>query len=133
HPFRYARVLDIYHADVTFEARGEHPVRSSRHILFVHWYRQDPLFKGGFNHRRYHRLEFLPATDSDAFGFLDPDDVIHAAHVIPAFAHGRTDSLLAGMTVARPTGELDDWRYYYVNLFVDRDLYMRYRGGGVGH
>ncbi|KAJ7626822.1 hypothetical protein FB45DRAFT_868107 [Roridomyces roridus] len=26
-----------------------------------------------------------------------------------------------------------DWRYYYVNIFVDRDMYMRYRGGGVGH
>ncbi|KAF8172248.1 hypothetical protein K438DRAFT_1940544 [Mycena galopus ATCC 62051] len=26
-----------------------------------------------------------------------------------------------------------DWRYYYVNFFVDRDMYMRYLGGGVGH
>ncbi|KAJ7118418.1 hypothetical protein C8R43DRAFT_1137351 [Mycena crocata] len=29
--------------------------------------------------------------------------------------------------------EDEDWRFYYVNFFVDRDMYMRYRGGGVGH
>ncbi|KAF9642248.1 hypothetical protein BDM02DRAFT_3193612 [Thelephora ganbajun] len=27
----------------------------------------------------------------------------------------------------------DDWNYYYVNIFVDRDMFMRYWGGGVGH
>ncbi|KAJ7886402.1 hypothetical protein B0H14DRAFT_2563342 [Mycena olivaceomarginata] len=27
----------------------------------------------------------------------------------------------------------EDWRYYYVNVFVDHDMYMRYRGRGVGH
>ncbi|KAJ7663061.1 hypothetical protein B0H14DRAFT_3539942 [Mycena olivaceomarginata] len=26
-----------------------------------------------------------------------------------------------------------DWWYYYVNFFVDRDMYMCYLGGGVGH
>ncbi|KAG2136442.1 hypothetical protein DEU56DRAFT_756347 [Suillus clintonianus] len=26
-----------------------------------------------------------------------------------------------------------DWNYFYVNMFVDRDMFMRYRGGGVGH
>ncbi|KAF4566602.1 hypothetical protein EYR36_012033 [Pleurotus pulmonarius] len=27
----------------------------------------------------------------------------------------------------------DDYKYYYVNIFVDRDMYMRYHGGGIGH
>ncbi|KAJ6474795.1 hypothetical protein C8R45DRAFT_1159936, partial [Mycena sanguinolenta] len=57
--------------------------------------------------------------------------------LIPAFAHGKTKDLLAAASVGRlPTNGLtneEDWRYYYVNFFVDRDMYMRYLGGGVGH
>ncbi|KAG0695610.1 hypothetical protein DFH29DRAFT_879939 [Suillus ampliporus] len=26
-----------------------------------------------------------------------------------------------------------DFMYFYVNHFVDRDMFMRFRGGGVGH
>ncbi|ESK83951.1 hypothetical protein Moror_7523 [Moniliophthora roreri MCA 2997] len=29
--------------------------------------------------------------------------------------------------------EKRDWNYYNVNIFVDRDMFMRYRGGGIGH
>ncbi|KAJ7459227.1 hypothetical protein FB451DRAFT_1405872 [Mycena latifolia] len=45
--------------------------------------------------------------------------------------------LLVGSSIGRlPRDGLtdeEDWRYYYVNFFVDRDMYMRYLGGGVGH
>ncbi|KAG8686759.1 hypothetical protein FRC11_008414 [Ceratobasidium sp. 423] len=26
-----------------------------------------------------------------------------------------------------------DWNYHYINRFVDRDMMMRYLGGGIGH
>ncbi|KAI0325708.1 hypothetical protein GY45DRAFT_1385525 [Cubamyces sp. BRFM 1775] len=26
-----------------------------------------------------------------------------------------------------------DFKYYYVNIFADRDMFMRYYGGGIGH
>ncbi|KAH7890138.1 hypothetical protein F5I97DRAFT_1924654 [Phlebopus sp. FC_14] len=26
-----------------------------------------------------------------------------------------------------------DWQYYYVSMFVDRDMFMRFQGGGIGH
>ncbi|KAG1771856.1 hypothetical protein EDD22DRAFT_947850 [Suillus occidentalis] len=26
-----------------------------------------------------------------------------------------------------------DWRFFYVNIFVDRDMLMQFRGGGIGH
>ncbi|KAF7794670.1 hypothetical protein EIP86_005808 [Pleurotus ostreatoroseus] len=29
--------------------------------------------------------------------------------------------------------EHTDWRFYYVGIFVDRDMLMRYLGGGIGH
>ncbi|KAJ7885287.1 hypothetical protein B0H14DRAFT_3431893 [Mycena olivaceomarginata] len=60
-------------------------------------------------------------------------DVVNTA----AFAHGRTEELLANDLIGRlprdGLSEDEDWHYYYVNFFVDRDMYMRYRGGGVGH
>ncbi|KAI0076042.1 hypothetical protein K474DRAFT_1708449 [Panus rudis PR-1116 ss-1] len=100
-------------------------------FLWVRNYRQDIGYKSGFHYRRLHRIGFIPESDPEAFGFVDPDDVIRAVHLIPAFALGRTDTLLKGNSVARVGGK--DWKYFYVNFFVDRDMYMRYRGGGIGH
>ncbi|KAK7689323.1 hypothetical protein QCA50_007114 [Cerrena zonata] len=35
---------------------------------------------------------------------------------------------------ARTTQEGDeDWTYHYVNIFVDRDMFMRHMGDGVGY
>jgi hypothetical protein len=56
-------------------------------------------------------------SDTDAFGFLDPRQVIRGAHLIPAFALGRgLSSLRHGKSFARPEGELDDWEAYYVGM-----------------
>ncbi|KAF9535996.1 hypothetical protein CPC08DRAFT_677078, partial [Agrocybe pediades] len=77
-------------------------------------------------------------TDTDAFTFLDPSLVIRAAHLIPAFNEGQTQSLLpCANSVARLSrrGESKEWDWvnYYVNIFVDRDMMIRQFGGGVGH
>ena len=43
--------------------------------------------------------------------------VLHACHLILAFAEGRTDSLLPhGPSVAQENGDLNDWKVYYVNM-----------------
>ena len=62
------------------------------------------------------RFEFIPSDNPGAFGFLNPDEVIRAAHLIPAFYHGGTEMLLKGLSVARDEGKVDDWRYFYVNM-----------------
>ncbi|KAJ3566499.1 hypothetical protein NP233_g6966 [Leucocoprinus birnbaumii] len=36
-------------------------------------------------------------------------------------------------TEAQSEEEEDDWMNYYVNIFVDRDMYLRYIGLGIGH
>ncbi|RXW14734.1 hypothetical protein EST38_g11122 [Candolleomyces aberdarensis] len=37
-------------------------------------------------------------------------------------------------TIGRPeSDEGQDYNYYDINMFVDRDMFMRYRGGGIGH
>ena len=65
----------------------------------------------------FHRLEFLPSNDDSAFGFLDPDEVIRACHLIPAFHYGPTEEFLGGESFGRASGELDDYRYFYINMY----------------
>ncbi|KAJ6523907.1 hypothetical protein DFH09DRAFT_1372332 [Mycena vulgaris] len=74
----------------------------------------------------------MPDSEPDAYGFVDPDEVIRGSHLIPVFAHGPTDPL-PYTSLARKGDKFDDWRYHYVNFFVDRDMFMRYLGGRVGH
>jgi hypothetical protein len=63
------------------------------------------------------KVVFVEESDLDAFGFLDPSQVIRGAHLIPAFASGRgTSSLRYGKSLARPGGEPDDWEEQYVRM-----------------
>ncbi|KAI0069724.1 hypothetical protein K474DRAFT_1713979 [Panus rudis PR-1116 ss-1] len=134
HPFTYARILDIFQVPVVQWRPGTTPTEYTIPVLFVRRYELDARWRAGFQQKRLPRVKFLSADNPAAFGFADPDEVIRGAHLIPAFAHGRTsDYLQPGKSVARLDGKQDDWRFYYVNWFVDRDMYMRYRGGSIGH
>ncbi|KAJ6484020.1 hypothetical protein C8R45DRAFT_1099186 [Mycena sanguinolenta] len=79
-------------------------------------------------------LEWSLAIDEYAFGFLDPQHIIRGCHFIPDFSGGRTNNLLATTenTAAR-LPDTEDWTNYYVDIFVGRDMFMRYFGGGIGH
>lgn len=68
-------------------------------------------------HTRLPKVAFVDESDPDSFGFLDPDQVIRGAHLIPAFSAGRgISSLSLGKSLGRPDGELDDWESYYVGM-----------------
>ncbi|CDO76813.1 hypothetical protein BN946_scf185033.g10 [Trametes cinnabarina] len=133
HMFWYARVLGIYHANVVDLRQGVNALPKRMEFLFVRWFGHDPEWSAGWAHRRLEQVGFVPDTDPDAFGFVDPNDVIRACHLIPAFAEGQTNSLLGWSKVARRSGDTADWERYYVNRFADRDMLMRYLGGGIGH
>lgn len=69
------------------------------------------------------RVSFVSHDKPDAFGFISPADVIRSAHIIPAFVHGRTSTLLASPSLARANGkneeeEDNDWTSAYVNMYV---------------
>ncbi|KAB5588997.1 Patatin-like phospholipase domain-containing protein 7 [Ceratobasidium theobromae] len=105
HPFWYAKVLGIYHIDIMAHRPLDH----------------------------YYTPEYVPESSyRDAYGFLDPAVVIRACHLIPAFHFGRSNR--SGPTsLASDDATEGDWSSYYVNRFIDRDMFMRYWGGGVGH
>lgn len=107
HPFRYARVLGIYHADVIHPGnlRGER-----MDFLWVRWFSYDTSYASGWATRKLDRVKFRSSVDG-AFGFLDPDLVIRGCHIIPAFAHGRTQALLGPSNFRDEEG---DWKYHYI-------------------
>ncbi|KAK6968932.1 hypothetical protein R3P38DRAFT_2589238, partial [Favolaschia claudopus] len=101
HPFSYAQIIGIFHADILNLADGPGAKIQTKEFLWIRRYRIDKTFRAGFKRRRLHRLEFLPDSDPQAFGFLDPDEVIRGSHIIPAFARGRTTTLLANGSIGR--------------------------------
>ncbi|KAJ3919458.1 hypothetical protein F5877DRAFT_40143, partial [Lentinula edodes] len=139
HPYWYARVLRIFRVQVI----STHPLASTvlsgpqeMEILWVRWLGVEPGHHSGFQRGRLPKVGFVDEADPFAFGFLAPAHIIRGCHLMPSFSDGRTAGLLqtSEPTVARKAGEIDDWQFFYVGIFVDRDMFMRYfPGGGVGH
>ncbi|KAI9458799.1 hypothetical protein HD554DRAFT_2298897 [Boletus coccyginus] len=118
HPYWYAHII---HMD----------------LLFVHWFHQDVNYSSGWSKKHLLRLQFFNQDiPSNAFGFLDPDLVVYGMHLILALAYGHTEELL-GHSYAHQQKDAEDWasdwKYYYVNMFVDCNIFMRFWGGGIGH
>jgi hypothetical protein len=82
HPYRYVRVIGIYHAKVSYKGH-QAKVMS---FLHVRWLVGDPDYNCA---KRLPHLGYLDCrTEEDfAFGFLDPEVVIRSVHLIPAFGY----------------------------------------------
>ncbi|KZV99192.1 hypothetical protein EXIGLDRAFT_712500 [Exidia glandulosa HHB12029] len=128
HPFRYARVLRVFHALVTHPILAPRPVRVE--LLWVRWFQNVKPFDAAWDRKELQTVQFVHATEDDAFGFVNPAQVLRACHVIPSFADGRTKDLLGPSLFRPPEG---DWAAFYVAEFADRDLHMRHLGLGIGH
>jgi hypothetical protein len=116
HPFWYARVLGIYHANVFFGPDfNAQPERVE--FFFVWWFGRDPDWQGGPGTCRLDRIGWVPENDpSGTFGFLDPARVIRACHLIPAFCYGKMTHLLSASQARDSlTG---DWVNHYVSRYV---------------
>ncbi|KAI0056519.1 hypothetical protein BV25DRAFT_1893990 [Artomyces pyxidatus] len=135
HPYWYARIARIFHVNVRHvgpASVSEEPQRMD--VLWVRWLGRDVSAPSGYAAMRLHRVGFLDVdTEPDAFGFLDPDKILRASHLMPAFHYGRTDEYMGPSITRREEEQDEDYTFFYVNMFVDRDMHMRYRGGGVGH
>lgn len=120
HAFWYAQVIRAFLIPVVHAAPDAHN-RSQQlmEVLWVRWLGVQPDYQWGFKEARLPKVGFVPDSDDDAFGFLDPSLVIRGCHLIPVFSEGRTDSLLRhGESLTRLPGETDDWSAFYVNMWV---------------
>ncbi|QRV96818.1 colossin-A [Ceratobasidium sp. AG-Ba] len=129
HLFLYAKVLGIYHARVKFADRP--PKRMD--FLWVRWLDYDSTQPSGWESGRLDRVQYGEYRNDiellDAFAFVDPRYIIRACHLIPDFGSG----FIRGSSQLIRDDDEGDWKYHMVNRFVDRDMLMRYLGGGVGH
>ncbi|KAG9079443.1 hypothetical protein FS749_008528 [Ceratobasidium sp. UAMH 11750] len=129
HPFLYAKVLGIYHAKVRFCDRP--PKRMD--FVWVRWLEYDEEEPGGWEAGRLDRVRYGQYRNDaellEAFDFIDPRHIVRACHLIPDFDAGYVRDSVS-LTCDTKEG---DWEYHTVNRFVDRDMLMRYLGGGVGH
>jgi hypothetical protein len=120
HPYWYARIIGVFHATVQFKGLSSHPEIEpglcQMEFLWVRWFGWDPTHRGGWKSKRLHRVGFVDGKDPDAFGFLDPKNVVRGVHLIPAFAYGHTNSLLQPSVARAPSEQDRDWMYFYVNM-----------------
>lgn len=118
HPYWYGQVIGVFHVMVKHLgswSKSSEPQRID--FLWVRWFgRENGVPLTSFDTLRLPRIGFVPDDDPRPFGFVDPNEVLRAAHLIPAFAHGRTGNLLPSSSVRQPREEDKDSVFYYVNM-----------------
>lgn len=92
HPFCYAQVLGIFHANVIYVGPGSKDFWPPRiDFLWVRWLEllHDRRAALGWDECSLDGVRYLPMANEDAFGFVDPALVLRACHVIPSFIDGQ--------------------------------------------
>ncbi|KAL5537155.1 hypothetical protein ACEPAF_978 [Sanghuangporus sanghuang] len=134
HPYMYARIVRLFHLQVAYSGPGQtHQSFRRMDVAWVRWFHIDSSSSFSISAKRLPQLRFPHYTNTSAFGFINPDLIVRATHVIPKFSSGKTRYTLPKCIVPSKSKETNDYLVYYVNIFVDRDMFMRYRGGGIGH
>jgi len=122
HPYLYGRVLDFFHVNVKNNSPSTLLPNDNTAMLqmaWVRWFKLNrPPGPSGFCSLRYPSVSFYECHEPDAFGFIHPDEIVRAVHLIPAFKLGRTDEYLSTPSKGRPEAEKDDWRAFHVNMYV---------------
>ena len=89
HPFLYAHVLGIFHANIIYTGQGVKDYLPRRmEFLWVCWFDLVNVL-AGWEHTTLDHLRFVLITQDDAYRFVDPTNVIRGCHLIPAFSSAR--------------------------------------------
>jgi hypothetical protein len=107
--YRYAKVLGVHHVNVVCIG-GPYHTTQRMEFLFVRWYEAVPA---DASTRTLDRFRFPPLHSQDAFGFLNPSDVLRATHMILRFCKGLKHQ--DGRGLSSMAGDKGDWCEYYVN------------------
>lgn len=120
-PYLYGHVVDVFHFHVRENVEGRLSEPRMLEAVFLHYMEQDRTYRSGWEAKRLPRVLYLPHTDPHAFGCIDPNDIIRAAHIHPVFSGDKTEAFLPDKSVARPDGyPTEDYRRYYVGVYVYR-------------
>jgi hypothetical protein len=120
-PFRYARVIGIYHANIVYTGPGMINYEPRRmEFIFIRWYEHQGILPTTWDSLTLESVELAPVAGDDAFGFVDPSDVLRACHIVPAFSKGKTHSDNRGLS--RLARDSSDWRSYVVNRLVQSQM-----------
>jgi hypothetical protein len=115
HPFWYARVLGIYHANVIYIGEGNADFLPRQlEFLWVRWYELEDQPETS----QLARISFPPSSDDHSFGFLDPNDILRACHVIPLFRLGLACKNGPGLSSCGEDHDHTDWESYIANRWV---------------
>jgi hypothetical protein len=114
HPWRYARVLKVFHADVALSSS-----LPLQHIefLWVRWFQTDQTHHFGAGALRLERVHYLPEVDTDATAFVLISRVIRAIQMCPATRYKVDVRRPYGRSMAHDTSE-GDYHYHYVGRCV---------------
>jgi hypothetical protein len=109
HPFLYAKVHGILHANMLYMNGLVDPRPERMDFLWVRWFKW-----AGSDASSYvlHVVSFPPVTDDNAFGFLDPADILRSCHIIRRFSE--VDSLLQ-KSLSATAQDASDCSMYFVN------------------
>jgi hypothetical protein len=110
HHFLYARVLGVYHTNVIYTGPGMRDY-GARRLDFL-WYEVVDLASSGWHSSRLDSVRFLSMNGDDAFGFVDPKDVLRGCHIMPNFAKGKRHT--DGVGISRCAKDAKDYSRYYV-------------------
>ena len=114
HPFLYARVLGVYHANVAYTGEGMLDYEARRiEFLWVRWFEYDGARSVRWKDLRLDSVRFPSLASEGSFGFIDPRDVLRGCHMIPAFARRKSHS--DEVSISRCARDGKDWNHYYVN------------------
>ena len=58
-------------------------------------------------------IQFPSLSEDGTFGFVDSNDILRSAHIVPAFASG--SACLDGVGLSRFSGDTNNWLKYFVN------------------
>jgi hypothetical protein len=109
HPYWYAKVLRIFHVNIRLSDSSE---TEKMDFLWVHWFGQDPDYRGGLEAHHLHHVGLMDPRDPSSYSFLNPSNMLRAVHLIPAFLTGRLAS--------DPEADEDnmDWEFYYMSMYI---------------
>ena len=90
HKFLYTCTLGVYHTNVVYTGPGMRDYEARCvDFLWVRWYEVVDPMASGWKIQRLDHIRFSQMDEEDAFGFVDPKDVLRGCHILPRFAAGK--------------------------------------------